>query len=369
MKKILIAIVCFLIFQEGNAKNTDDSLFKKKNILAIMEKVADWQLKEWEAKGSAYRWDDWTNAAGYTGLYALSTISSKNIYRNVLIEKGEQLHWQTGSRRFFADDYCIGQMYCLLYSKYKDKKMILPFKDLADSICLLPHTEDLEWKDQIQLREWAWCDALFMGPTSLSYLSSVTGEKKYLDIALKLWWKTTDYLYDSSEHLFSRDGSYLNKKEKNGAKVFWSRGNGWVLAGLVRVLENMPQDHPDRKRLISLYKNMSLKIAELQQPDGTWHASLLDPASYPVQEMSGTGFFTYSLLWGINHKLLDRKKYWPIIQRSWKALTEAVHEDGMLGYVQPIGAAPNTVTAGSTEIYGVGAFLLAGNELYRCMKH
>ena len=368
MKRYLIIISYLFLMNEVSANNTTDTLFNRKSILTVMEKVADWQLNDWEVNGSKHKWDDWTNATGYTGLYALSTISRNKEYENVLIKKGEQLFWQTGSRKFFADDYCIGQMYCLLYSKYKDPKMILAFKVLADSIYLLPHTESLEWKNQIQLREWAWCDALFMGPTALSYLSTVTGERKYLDIALKLWWKTTDYLYDSSQQLFSRDGSYLNSKEKNGMKVFWSRGNGWVLAGLVRVLENMPKDHPDKKRLIALYKSMALRIAALQQADGTWHASLLDPENFPVQEMSGTGFFTYSFLWGINHKILDKKTYWPIIQRSWIALTGAVHQNGMLGYVQPIGAAPNTVTANSTEIYGVGAFLLAGNELYRFLQ-
>jgi rhamnogalacturonyl hydrolase YesR len=207
-----------------------------------------------------------------------------------------------------------------------------------------------------------------MGPTALSYLSTVTGEPKYLDIASKLWWKTTDYLYDSTEHLYSRDGGYLDKKEKNGAKVFWSRGNGWVFAGLVRILENMPENYPDKKRFINLYKYMAAKIASIQQPDGSWHASLLDPASYPIKEMSGTGFYCYGLLWGINNDLLDKDKYWPMVKKAWKVLVSSVHEDGMLGYIQPIGAAPDKVDSNSTEIYGVGSFLLAGSELYKYLR-
>src|SRR5262249_32244220 len=159
------------------------------------------------------------------------------------------------------DDYCIGQTYSLLYEKYKDKKMIANFRMLADSIVERPHDESLEWKNNIADREWAWCDALFMGPTALSYLSTATGDKRYLDMATKLWWKTTHYLYDSNEHLYSRDGSFLMKTEKNGKKVFWSRGNGWVFAGLARVLENMPRNHPDRKRFETLYKDMAAKIA------------------------------------------------------------------------------------------------------------
>ncbi|MBC7888387.1 MAG: glycoside hydrolase family 88 protein [Ferruginibacter sp.] len=375
MKKI-ISFTFLLIFSFAAIKafalpRNDDNPKKinAKSVKKIMEKVADWQLNHWKQNGSKHRWYDWTNAAGYTGLAALGYISKKPQYIQTLLDKGDSLKWETGPRRFFADDYCIGQAYSLLYAKYKDEKMILNFRRLADSIVAAPHTESLEWKNRIQLREWAWCDALFMGPTALSYLSKVTGQQKYLDIALKLWWKTTDYLYDPAEHLYARDGSYLNKKEKNGAKVFWSRGNGWVLAGLVRVLENMPENYPDRERFISLYKEMASKIASIQQPDGSWHASLLDPASYPIKEMSGTGFYCYALLWGLNNDLLDKKTYWPVVQKSWQVLVSSVHEDGMLGYVQPIGAAPDKVDANSTEIYGVGAFLLAGSELYKYIKN
>lgn len=365
VKSLSLAALATLFTCLSFGQSQPDSLFQPTKVKAIMEKVADWQLKEWEKNGVKYGKTNWTNAACYTGLQALSTISSNNSYENILLKFGNDLQWNIGPRHFHADDYCIGQTYAQLYMKYKDEKMIAAFKLVADTIESQPHTESLEWKPGIVDREWAWCDALFMAPTALGYLSTASNQPKYLDIATKLWWKTTDYLYDSSAHLYSRDGSYLNKKEKNGEKVFWSRGNGWVLAGLVRVLDNMPKRHQDRKRFISLYKDMSAKIASLQQEDGTWHASLLDAAGYPIKETSGTGFYTYALLWGINHKILDKKTYLPVVQKSWKALTECVQSNGMLGYVQPIGAAPDKVDENSTAVYGVGAFLLAGTELYK----
>jgi unsaturated rhamnogalacturonyl hydrolase len=360
----LLKILTLLCFIAVNV-SASDTLFQQKHILVTMEKVANWQLKNWEEQGSKHRWGDWTNAAGYTGIMALSNISNDPKYIQAMLAKGDSLNWQTGPRRFHADDYCIGQTYSLLYAKYKNEKMIANFRQLGDSIAADPHAESLEWKNNIANREWAWCDALYMGPTALSYLATVTGDQKYLDIAVKLWWKTTDYLYDPAEHLYFRDGSFLDKKEKNGAKVFWSRGNGWVIAGLVRVLDNMPSNYPGRKKFVQLYKDMAAKIASLQQPDGSWHASLLDPASYPIKEMSGTGFFTYAIAWGLNHKLLNKKIYWPVVQKAWTALNSALHPDGMLGYVQPIGAAPGKVDENSTEIYGVGAFLLAGSEIYK----
>lgn len=345
-----------------------DSVLQKTNIFKIMQRVADWQLETWKNKGFNHRKADWTNGACYTGIFAFGNIKGNEHYLKTLVDIGDELGWNTGHLRFHADDYCVGQTYAQLYNKFKKKKMIAPFILQADSIVNKPHNEPLNWKNNIQNREWAWCDALFMGPPSLAYLSTATKDEKYLNTAVKLWWKTTEFLYDPAEKLFFRDESFFNKREKNGQKIFWSRGNGWVLGGLVRVLENMPENHPDRNKLVQLYKDMVGKVASLQQPDGSWHASLLDPASFPVKEMSGTGFFSYAIAWGLNHGLLEKKQYLPVVEKSWKALVSAVHEDGMLGYVQPIGASPDKVNANSTEVYGVGAFLLAGTQLYQYLK-
>jgi unsaturated rhamnogalacturonyl hydrolase len=367
-KAVLLYVFVISAVSITSAQATD-TLFKPENILRTMERGADWQLNTWQQKGQRWSKWDWTNAAGYTGILELGKLSKNDRYTKYLVSVGNDLNWNTGPRRFMADDYCIGQTYANLYLLYKDEKMIAKFKALADSIIAQPHTESLAWKNNIQTREWAWCDAMFMGPTSLSYLSTATGDRKYLDIATKLWWKTYDYLYDPAEHLYFRDSTYFTKKENNGAKVFWSRGNGWVMGGLVRVLDNMPANYPDRKKFIKLYKDMAARIAELQQPDGSWHASLLDPASYPVKEASGTGFYTYALLWGLNNGLLDKKTYWPVVQKAWTSLSACVHPDGMLGYVQRIGAAPDKVDENSTEIYGVGAFLLTGTQLYKYIEN
>jgi len=370
---ILLLLSASLNTYAGNTAikaSSNDSLLQKAYILRIMHRVADWQLNAWNTSGFKHPKVDWTNAASYTGFYALGSMPGNERYLNILVNIGNDLKWNTGSRRFFADDYCIGQTYAQLSMKYHDKKMIAPFILQADSIVNNPHSESLEWKNRINLREWAWCDALYMGPTALGYLSTATGNLKYLNKAVKLWWKTTDYLYVPHEKLYFRDGSYFEKKEKNGKKVFWSRGNGWVLAGLVRMMENMPANYPDKAKFEKLYKDMSARIASLQQADGSWHASLLDPKSYPVKETSGTGFYCYALAWGLNHGLLDQKTYWPVVKKAWAALNDCVHPNGMLGYVQPIGAAPDNVTYESTEVYGIGAFLLAGTQLHEYIgKH
>jgi unsaturated rhamnogalacturonyl hydrolase len=369
---VLICLILVMWITITSAKpkqvTAKDTIFNPAAVLKIMKRVGDWQLQSWKTDGFKHKKTDWTNGALYTGLFALGQTSGDEKYDQALISIGNDVNWNTGSNRLLADDYCVGQTYSLLYMKYKDPKMIAPFKQQADSIVSLPFNESLEWKNNIQKREWAWCDALFMGPTALAYLSTATGDPKYLNKAVTLWHKTTDYLYDPQAHLYSRDGSYLNKKEKNGEKVFWSRGNGWVLAGLARVIENMPANYPERQKFINQFKDMAAKIAALQQPDGSWHASLLDPDSYPIKETSGTGFYCYALLWGLNHGILNKAQYLPVVKKAWIALVTCVQPDGMLGYVQPIGGSPDKVTEQSNEVYGTGAFLLAGSQLYQYLN-
>lgn len=365
---IALAVLCVSGSCFAQNKGSGAASFKPADVLNEMHRVADWQVETWKKEGFRYRKADWTNAVCYTGLYVVGTLKGGEKYLQTLVGIGEDNRWNTGHHRFYADDYCVAQTYALLYTKYKDKKMIGPFIKQADSIVSRSHDEPLNWTNNIQHREWAWCDALYMGPPALAYLSTATGDPKYLDMASKLWWKSTDFLYDPEEKLYFRDESYFQKKERNGAKTFWGRGNGWVVGGLVRMLENMPESHADRAKFEKLYRDMMVRVAALQQPDGSWHASLLDPASYPVKEMSGTGFYCYALAWGLNHGLIDEQTYLPVVKGAWNAMTSAVMENGKLGFVQPIGASPDKVDAQSTEVYGVGSFLLAGSEIYQYMK-
>ena len=331
--------------------------------LALMKRVGDWQLDHWQKQGMRWPAYDWVNAAGYTGIAALARVSGDSAYYRALYAIGEKLNWDTGPHRTMADDYCIGQTYTELYARYRDPRILAHFRSQCDSICLRPHTESLEWGNEIYLREWAWCDALFMGPPGLVDLSAVTGDRKYLVAAEELWWNTANYLYDPVERLFFRDSRYFHKQEANGQKMFWSRGNGWVMAGLVRMLAKMPERYPGRSKMIRIYTQMAARISTLQQPDGSWRTSLLDPAHYPALETSGTAFYCYALAWGINHGVLDRNSYLPVVRKAWAVLKNAVHPDGMLGFVQAIGEEPGATSESSTEAYGTGGFLLAGSEM------
>ena len=246
--------------------------------------------------------------------------------------------------------------------------MIKPLRERFDAILAKPRAvPSLAFVNPLaRAREnWSWCDALFMGPPAWMRLYAATDDERYLNFAVTNWWRTADYLYDKEEHLFFRDSSYFERKEANGKKVFWSRGNGWVMAGLVRVLQYLPMNHPARPRFEGMFKEMAAKILACQQADGLWRASLLDPASYPQKETSGSGFYTYALAWGVNQGLLDRAAFQPAVEKAWNALNGCVEADGKLTHVQPIGADPKTFAETSTDIFGVGAYLLAGSEIFR----
>ena len=334
-------------------------------VLAAMQRVADWQL----AHPSAHKTTDWTQGAGDAGMMALAGISGDAKYRDAMLALGETNDWKPGPRFYDADDHCVGQTWAELYFLYRAPKMIAPLREKFDAILAKPSAVASLAFDKAgnpNAREnWSWCDSLFMGPPTWVRLTAATGEEKYLNFAVKEWWRTTDYLYDKDEHLFFRDSTYLKKTEANGKKVFWGRGNGWVMGGLVRVLQYLPMNHPDCPRFEQLFKDMSAKILTCQQPDGLWRASLLDPDSYPLKESSGSGFFTYALAWGVNQGLLDRAQFEPAVRKAWAALVGCVDADGKLTHVQPIGADPKKFAEDSTEVYGVGAFLLAGSEVYR----
>jgi len=236
--------------------------------------------------------------------------------------------------------------------------------------------EPNKWKDGTDKNKekkilWWWCDALFMAPPVITVYAQQTGEQKYLDVMHKYYMETYNLLFDKEEHLFARDTRYQwgvnakDLKEPNGKKIFWARGNGWVLGGLALVLTDLPEDYKHRDFYVNLYKEMAARIKELQHEDGLWRTSLLSPESWNHGEVSASGFYTFALAWGINNGLLDKTEYGPAVTKAWNALIACQHENGMVGWVQDIGADPQPATADSWQNYGTGAFLLAGSELLK----
>jgi len=357
-----VAAVLFLAnFQLPAQTNSTD--ITPQAVLGVMQRVADWQL----ANPITLRPTGWICSVGDVGMMALAGISGDPKYRDAMLAKGETNAWvlpQYQGRKYHADDQCYGQVCAELYFLYRDNRMIAPMREHFDWIIANPPpSRGLE--NNLGQDQWSWCDALFMAPPTWMRLYAATDDTRYMDFAVTNWWRTADYLYDKDEHLFFRDSSFFTKTEANGKKIFWSRGNGWVFAATVRMLQYLPMNSPERPHFEQLFKDMAAKILSLQKPDGMWRASLLDPDSYPMPEASGSGMFIYGLAWGVNQGLLDRAAYEPAVRKAWQGLVGCVDADGKLTHVQPAGSAPVKFAEDSTAPYGGGIFLLAGSEVYR----
>lgn len=366
MRKMITLFILALVSTATFAKTENtQKLFKAGNIKKNMKNVTAWQLKNPKHEPT-----DWTNGAFYAGVFAAwETTKSKSIYQ-AMVDMGTKNEWKPGKRWYHADDIAICQTYVDIYKVAKKQEMIQPFTDTLAILMKKPYPTN-----GAPTIKWWWCDALFMGPPAIVKLASVTGNNSYLAFSDQLFKESYELLYDKEEHLFARDSKYLIKndgkdvREANGKKVFWSRGNGWVMGGLVRVLQELPAGYANRDFYLNLFREMSARLKDLQQPDGMWRASLLDPDSYPGGEVSGTGFDCYAIAWGINNGVLDKATYLPVVEKAWIGLNKCVQKDGHVGWVQPIGADPKkNFNADSWEVYGSGAFLLAGSEVIKLKR-
>jgi rhamnogalacturonyl hydrolase YesR len=360
MKPLVLILLLVLSSAYTRAATTQPAVPSRDAVLAVMKRAADYQLAEQAKK----KFDEgWIRAAFYTGVTALYDASKDTKYLAAATAWAEHANWQpkphNGKALRHADDQACAQVFCELYFLEPDPKRIAASKAMFDAQIADPRAGRVDW--------W-WCDSLFMAPPALVRMTKATGDPKYVEFMNSMFWDSTDFLYDKDAGLYFRDKSYFNKKTRHGQKTFWSRGNGWVMAGLVRVIEYLPDSSPHRPKFVELHRKMSATIAKLQGADGLWRASLLDAEEFPHPETSGTAFFCYALAWGINHGTLDRDTYLPVVLRAWNGLVSHVNDEGRLGSVQKVAGGPGAVHPKDTHEYAVGAFLLAGSEVAKLSR-
>jgi rhamnogalacturonyl hydrolase YesR len=340
-------------------------------------RLAEWQLERMAAAPVSRATTDtnntraWEQAAFWIGMTALADAGGPPRIREAITAMGQANGWRPGEKTYFADDHAITQAYLWAAKNGAGPAATIPTRATFDQVVGKPAVTTLAFYVPPEgyhaaecLDRWCWCDALFMAPPAFIELSRQTGDPRYRDFALKEFWATTDFLYDPVERLYYRDSRFFERRDAQARKMFWSRGNGWVFAGLARIIPLLPEGDPDRDRLEALFLQMADRLKELQKPDGYWAPSLLAPEDSPP-ESSGTAFYTYGMAWGINAGLLPRGEYEPVARRGWSALLRAIQPDGRLGWVQQVSDRPEKVEAGDTQFYGVGAFLLAATAVAR----
>ena len=343
--------------------------------LSIIRKVNDYWQNNHPAQKKAF----WDNAAYHTGNMEVYFLTKEKKYLQYSTDWAEYNEWkgaksddktrwkytygESDDYVLFGDQQICFQVYADLYRVAPDPRKITRAREVME------YQMNTSKKDY-----WWWADGLYMVMPVMTKLRNITKNNLYTEKLNEYLSYADSIMYEPESGLYFRDAKYVYPKHKtrSGKKDFWARGNGWVFAGFAKVLTDLPKNDKHREKYIQRFKTMAAAIADSQQPEGYWSRSLLDKDQAPGPETSGTAFFTYGLLWGINTGLLDKATYFPIVEKSWGYLTKiALQPDGKVGYIQPIGekAIPGQIVdANSTADFGVGAFLLAACEMVRFQR-
>lgn len=372
LRPVLLAGIVALIFA---AEATAQRMPKKKQVLQTLRLTNNYFMQTWPDPGKEITTNKtrpsnlWTRAVYYEGLMALYTVDKQQRYIDYAVDWGQKHQWglRNGRDTRDADDQAAGQTYIDLYLLDPQPERIRDIKHSIDNMVNSPKVDD-----------WHWIDALQMAMPVFARLGVLYKDNAYFEKMYALYnhSKTVEGgkgLYNPTDNLWWRDKDFTPPyKEPNGEDCYWSRGNGWVVAALVRVLDILPKDAPHRAEYQKMYLDMIHALVPIQRPDGYWNVSLHDPSNFGGKEVTGTSLFIYGMAWGVNNGVLDAKFYKPIIAKAWTAMAkEAVHPNGFLGYVQGTGKEPKDgqpVSYSSKpdfEDYGLGCFLLAGTEIIK----
>jgi len=370
-KQLLLFVLLTISILQLHAQHLPD----KKDILKTLRLANHYFMDKWPDPGTTIITNKerpsniWTRAVYYEGLMTLYSIDPQQAYYNYAVEWGNKHNWglRSGTTTRNADDQCAGQTYIDLYKIDKQTQRINDIKACIDNMVQSDKNDD-----------WSWIDAVQMAMPVFAKLGVLYNDTAYFNKMYDLYsyakYKEGDSgLYNTREHLWWRDKDFDPPyKEPNGENCYWSRGNGWVFAALVRTLEILPKNNAHFNEYLQDFKNMAAALIKVQRQDGFWNVSLHDPNHFGGKETTGTALFTYGFAWGINNGMLDKKRYYPAVAKAWNAMVkDAVHPNGFLGYVQGTGKEPKDgqpITYTSMpdfEDYGLGCFLLAGTEVYQ----
>ena len=368
--------LAFILVAFANAQQ----LPSKKEILKTLQLTNQYFMNVWPDAGKTIitnkerKSSIWTRAVYYEGLMALHAIEPKKKqqkkYMAYAMDWGNKHQWNIngGTKTRNADNHCAGQTFYDLYV-LKGKKDTYMLDSVKYSIDKMIATDKID--------DWSWIDALQMAMPVFTRFSVEYNDNKYFNRMYEMYaytkYKQGGGLYNVKEHLWWRDKDFVPPyKEPNGEDCYWSRGNGWVVAALVRTLDMLPKTDPHYNEYLQDYKDMCHALLPIQRNDGLWNVSLHDSTHFGGKEITGTSLFIYGFAYGINNGLLDKETFMPAITKAWNTMViDAVHENGFLGFVQGTGKEPKDgqpvsyTNKPDFEDYGLGCFLLAGSEVYK----
>lgn len=369
------AALAFSALSVGAESAPAPRVFERDAVLAMMLKANAYQQAHPVMKENDRNWERGT---WYTGVMAAYRATGDERFLQQAREWGKRHAWQVGTERCGANKLFCVQTWLELYGIQKDNAMLQP---------TINHLASNQPNSPGGAKRWylegdhSYADSLYGSPALVMLYQATrlgatdprggvsprrpSGDQKYLEILHAFWDDLSGELLDKQAGLFYRDRRFIGQTTPAGKKILWSRGNGWVMGGLVRVLENLPPDEPQRGKYVDLLRTMSAALARCQGDDGLWRANLADPDHVPGPESSGTGFFLYGLAWGIRNHLLDKATYLPVLRKGWIGLAGCLSPEGKLLYGQPVGDRPAEAKRDAIHEYVTGTFLLAAAEVYR----
>ena len=369
----LTAAALMLVPAPAGAKAKKKEAAKQLSAIEIVDKVNS----HWQANNRPGVNAFWDNAVYFTGNMEAYRLTGNAKYLEYSDKWARHNKWSGATGQdpqkwqyktygegqehvLFADWQVCFQTYADMYAMNPDAYKVARAKQVLGREALMPQNDF-----------WWWVDALYMGMPAFSKMYKMTGDEAYLDKLYANFKYADDLMFDKDDHLYYRDAKYIYPAHKTeaGKKDFWARGNGWALAGLAKVLADVPETWQHRAALVERFRQLAEAVSKCQQEGGYWTRSMLDPKQAEGEETSGTALFAYGLLWGMNNGLLDRTVYGAVADNAWKYLsTVALQADGSVGYVQPIGEKAvrgQKLTAANANNFGTGAFLLAACEKVR----
>ena len=377
MKHLLIVAISVFFLQISIAQK----LPAKKEVLKTITLANKYFMDKWPdaakpifvpSRNRTWPSHIWTRAVYYEGLMALYSVDKQKAYYDYSIDWSTKHNWslRDGIKTRNGDNQACGQTYIDLYLIDKNQQYI---DSIKASIDLMMQSQKID--------DWHWVDAIQMAMPVFAKLGAIYKDTNYFHRMYEMYaftkYKHGDNgLFNAAEGLWWRDKDFDPPyKEPNGEDCYWSRGNGWVVAALVRVLNTIPKNETHRAEYLADYKAMMTALVPLQRADGYWNVSLNDSTDFGGKELTGTSLFVYGMAWGINNNILDKKKYLPVVTKAWNAMAkESVHKNGFLGFVQGTGKEPKEsqpVTYDREpdfEDFGLGCFLLAGSEVYKIKR-
>ena len=371
MKKIILLTVMLLQASTAMLLAQTKEEVMEKTLLANDYFMAKWSDPSWPTTAKKLRPSNlWTRGVYFEGLMALNEIEPRQSYMDYVDKWGTFHKWDVYSHNpqtMDADHQCCAQTYIMRYRMVGGEEKLGNIRRCFDNQVASGNNG-----------KWTWIDAIQMAMPAYAMLSSTTGDRKYLDYAMRSYRWTRDTcggrLFNVEEGLWWRDANFVAPyKESDGKNCYWSRGNGWVFAALCRTMNELSPKDAYYKQLKADYLIMAKALLKIQREDGFWNASLVSQ-DYAGPELSGTALFLYGLAWGVNHKMLKAKDVKPAMDKAWTAMASCVHKDGFLGYVQGSGDRP----ASSQPVdynrepdfddYGLGCFLLGATEYVKTIK-